>query len=223
MSSQLYYTDKPLQIGVMLESIQFTDIIAIDILGAVSKPYIIATQKFGPLPAILLQQARDMDFHYIASSLTEPAFMTPSLQFKPTVTYDTCTRDLDILIVGGPLPDHRPTAANKFLKEAAEKAGVIMSICTGGMWIADSGILDGKKATANREALALVKALHPQVEWKDERWVVDGKFWTAGGPGCGIDMAVEFIKQRFGKEVVQFALKGLQFGMGNGHGKFYED
>lgn len=221
MISQLSSTTKPLQIGVMLESVQFTDLITIDVLGSISKEYIRASEKFAPLPPIIHEQAREMTFHYISSSL-ELAFMTPSLHVQPTVTYDTCMRDLDILIVGGPLPDHRPAAADKFLKEAVEKTGLIMSICTGGMWLADAGILAGKKATTNREVLPLVMAAHPEVEWKDERWVVDGKFWTAGGAGCGVDMAVEFVRENFGKEVVEFALQGLQFGVGKGQGRFYE-
>jgi transcriptional regulator GlxA family with amidase domain len=223
MTSQISSTTKPLQIGVMLEAIQLSDIIAIDIIGSVSKSYILASEKIAPLPPVLHEQAREMTFHYIASSLTEPAFMTPSLYFKPTVTYDTCPHDLDILIIGGPLPDHRPVAATKFLKETVIKTDVVMTICTGGMWLAHSGVLDGKKATTNRGVLSLAKAAHPEVEWKDERWVVDGKFWTAGGAGCGIDMAVEFVKQNFGKEIVEYVLQGLQFGVGKSKGRFYED
>jgi transcriptional regulator GlxA family with amidase domain len=210
---------KPLQIGVMLEAVQLSDIMGIDILGSCSKAYITASLAFGAIPATFADLAPDITFHYISSSL-EPSFVTPSLRFLPTHTYDSCPRDLDILLVGGPLPDHRPAAADKFLKEAAEKTEVIMSVCTGGMWLADAGVLEGKKATANRGVLEILRKTHPEVEWKDERWVVDGKFWTAGGAGCGVDMVVEYVKQVLDERVVAYALEALQ--LGSGKGRFYE-
>jgi transcriptional regulator GlxA family with amidase domain len=215
---------KTLQVGIMLESVQLSDIVGLDILGSVSKEYLDLTGTYTPISDTLYAQAHPMTFHYIASSLTEPTFMTPSLRFVPTVTYDTCPRDLDILLIGGPLPNHRPASADRFMKEAVEKTEVVMSVCTGGMWLADSGALKGKRATTNREVLSLVKVAHPEVEWKDERWVIDEKFWTAGGAGCGVDMIVEFVKGKFGKEIVEFALKTLQFGVGKVEAsRFYDN
>lgn len=210
-------TLKALQVGVMLESVQLSDIIGMDIIGNISKEYIESMISSFPLPEFLLSQAHPITFHYISSSLSEPPFMTPSLRFVPTVTYETCPRNLDILLIGGPLPSHRPAAADVFLKEAVEQTEVVMSVCTGGIWLAHSGVLNGKKATTNREALQLARHLHPEVEWKDERWVVDGKFWTAGGAGCGVDMIVDYLRSgKFGREIVEFALNGLQFGVGPG-------
>lgn len=206
----------------MLESVQLTDIIGMDIIGTTSKEYLDFAGADFPVPEHLYTQAHPITFHYIATSLSEPAFMTPTLRFMPTVTYETCPRDLDILLIGGPLPSHRPAAADVFLKEAVEKSEVVMSVCTGGMWLAHSGVLNGRNATTNRGALPLAKQVHPEVEWKDERWVVDGKFWTAGGAGCGVDMIVEYLRSgRFGKEIVEFALSSLQFGVGEKASRFY--
>jgi transcriptional regulator GlxA family with amidase domain len=59
------------------------------------------------------------------------------------------------------------------------------------LWLAKSGVLNGKKATTNRVMLDIAKKMFPKVEWLDQRWVVEeGKFegaqlWTAGGAGCG--------------------------------------
>ncbi|KAF9459627.1 class I glutamine amidotransferase-like protein [Collybia nuda] len=215
---------KTLQIGVMLESVQLSDIVGMDILGSISKEYFDFANTSFPIPKHFFALAHPMKFHYIASSLSEPAFMTPSLNFKPTVTYEDCPRDLDILLIGGPLPTHRPAAADVFMKEAVEKTEVIMSVCIGGLWLADAGVLKGKNATTNREALELAKKTHPEVEWKDEKWVVDGKFWTAGGAGCGVDMIVEYMRSgRFDKEMVEYTLKGLQFGVGERASRFYKD
>lgn len=211
---------KNLQIGVMLEAVQLSDIMGIDILGSLSKSYVQASLAFGAIPPSFVDRAHEMTFHYIASTL-DATTVTPSLTFVPTTTYQDCPRDLDILLVGGPLPTHRPTAADRLLKEVAD-SGVttIMSVCTGGMWLADAGVLAGKKATANRGVLEICRQMHPEVEWQDARWVVDGKFWTAGGAGCGVDMVVEYVKGNFDKGLVEYALDGLQ--LGSGKGRFYD-
>ena len=70
---------------------------------------------------------------------------------------------------------------------------VVMTTCTGGMWMANSGVLDGKRATTNRMALRMAGEMHPKVKWEDRRWVIErfeangkkGELWTAGGAQCG--------------------------------------
>ena len=82
----------------------------------------------------------------------------------------------------------------QFFKDVFEKGKegvVVMTTCTGSMWMAHSGVLDGRKATTNRLALGMAKEMYPNVEWVDKRWVVDeiggrkGELWTAGGAACG--------------------------------------
>jgi transcriptional regulator GlxA family with amidase domain len=184
---------KKLRIGVMLEAVQLSDIVGIDILGNLSKEYMSQVKDLPPQYAAFESHAIDMEFFYIATTL-DPAFMTPGLHFVPTVTYDTCPRDLDIVITGGPLLSHRPEQADRFMKEAWPKTRVWMTTCIGGLWLASSGVLDGKKCTTNREVLAGARKMHPEVEWLDQRWVVEekvfegegkGELWTAGGAGAG--------------------------------------
>jgi len=198
----------PLQIGVMMEAIQFADIAGLDILGNLSKDYLNDTLDF--TPPEFHELAVEMVIHYISTDLN-PAPMTPSMRILPTVTYDDCPRDLDILLIGGPLPSHRPPAADKFLKEAIEKTGTILTTCIGSLWLASTGALDGKKATTNRGALELAKVLYPNAEWVDERWVSDGKIWTSGGAGAGIDMIGEFARGKWDRGFVDHQLFSLDF------------
>lgn len=71
------------------------------------------------------------------------------------------------------------------MREAVPRTKTVLTTCIGGLWLASTGLLDGKKATTNRGALEQAKKLYPNVEWLDQRWVVDGKFWTAGGAYAG--------------------------------------
>jgi transcriptional regulator GlxA family with amidase domain len=72
---------------------------------------------------------------------------------------------------------------------------VVLTTCTGAMWLASTGLVDGKKCTTNRGFLSVAKASHPNVDWQDQRWVVDekpyegsegkGELWTSGAAGAG--------------------------------------
>lgn len=129
-----------------------------------------------------------MTFHWISSDLN-PSMTTSGLKLQPTITYDGCPRDLDILLIGGPLPSHRPEAADRFMREAFAKTKVVMTTCVGSWWLASSGVLDGHKCTVNRGALDICKKMYPKTEWLDQRWVVDkkegGELWTGGGADAG--------------------------------------
>ncbi|KAF6812356.1 dj-1 family protein [Colletotrichum musicola] len=177
----------------MLESVQMSDIMGIDLLGNLSLEYYQKVQSFDPEFNQFDGLAPAITFYFIATTL-EPAEMTPGLRFLPNVTYDDCPRDLDLVLIGGPLPSHRPPQADRFMKEAWPKTRVWLTTCIGSPWLASAGVLKGKKATTNREFLEFVKKVHPEVEWLDQRWVVDekeyegegkGELWTAGGAGAG--------------------------------------
>ncbi|KAF2155558.1 class I glutamine amidotransferase-like protein [Myriangium duriaei CBS 260.36] len=174
-----------LQIGIMMETVQASDVVGADILGNLSTKYLSEVSQLGDFSKYE-SHAMDMIFHWIATTL-EPTRMTPNVSVNPTTTYDDCPRDLDILLIGGPLPSHRPEQADRFMREAWEKTKTVMTTCIGGMWLASTGLLDGKKATTNRGVLDVAKKMYPKVEWQDQRWVVDcdGKLWTSGGAGSG--------------------------------------
>lgn len=194
--------ERDLRIAVMCESVQLSDITACDIFGNMQQDLIekiIKDDVSGPM-AQAMSPFKDhtlkITWFYPATTM-DPAFMTPAVRFLPTVTYDDCPRDLDILVIGGPLLDHRPPQADRFMKELWEKTPVVLSTCVGSMWLASSGVMNGLEATTNRMFLDVAKAMHPEVKWKDQRWVVQekpysgsknggkGELWTAGGAGCG--------------------------------------
>ena len=178
----------------MAECVQLMDICCIDLLGNCSKSNNEEAVEFGTEP--LIPVSKPMKFHWISSSL-EPARMTSNIKFKPTITYDECPRDLDILLIGGPMPSHRPAAADKFMKEAYAKTKTVMTTCVGSWWLASSGVLDGQNVTINREALPMVKKLYPKIDWLDQRWVVDskegGELWTSGGAQAGEKTIMTFV------------------------------
>lgn len=183
-------TKKPLRVGVFYEEVQMTDLAGIDLLGNLTPKTLNLVADLNPTFEPFKQRAIPMEFLYISSSL-DLAWMTPDMHVKPTHTYATAPRDLDMLILGGPNPMTVKEESLTFLKEASKQTKVILTTCSGAMWLARSGVLDGKKATTNRVLLESAKKWFPKTEWLDQRWVVEkGEFegaqiWTAGGAGCG--------------------------------------
>lgn len=94
----------------------------------------------------------------------------------------------------------KDTAFLEMLKTLSLKAKYCLSICTGSALLAKCGLLDNKKATSNKMALAWVKSNGENVQWIDvARWVVDGKYYTASGVSAGMDMALGFVCNLFGR------------------------
>lgn len=98
-----------------------------------------------------------------------------------------------------------------FIKSRLPQLKRIFTTCTGGVALASSGVLDGMNATTNHEFLDTAKTMFPAVNWKKEQWVVDGKFWTAGGAFAGMDMFASWALEDFDRDVVSVGFKGLDY------------
>lgn len=92
----------------------------------------------------------------------------------------------------------------EFLKERSLSAEVTMSVCTGSAILAKAGLLNGRRATSNKQFFRLAAGQSDKVKWIAEaRWVEDGPFATSSGVSAGIDMALAVIARLFGPERAQ--------------------
>ncbi len=73
---------------------------------------------------------------------------------------------------------------------------LVASVCTGALLLAHAGVLRGRRATTNRGAYDDLRGFEG-VEVVEARVVDDGDVVTAGGPVCGIDLALALV-ERFG-------------------------
>ncbi len=90
------------------------------------------------------------------------------------------------------------------LRDVAARAEYILTVCTGSGLFANTGLLDGKRATSNKLAFAWAKSQGPNVQWVYKaRWVQDGNVYTSSGVTAGIDMTLAFVADLLGYDVAK--------------------
>lgn len=75
-----------------------------------------------------------------------------------------------------------------------------------------AGLLNGLNATTNHGAVLMAQQMIPKVKWTGEKqWVIDGKFWTAGGAFAGTDMFAHCVMENYGRDVAEAGYTALDF------------
>jgi transcriptional regulator GlxA family with amidase domain len=86
----------------------------------------------------------------------------------------------------------------------------VASVCTGALLLARAGILDGRRATTNPQALGDLRAAGT-IEVLEARVVDDGDILTAGAPACGLDLALHVLERVGGPGLAEAAARELQY------------
>jgi putative intracellular protease/amidase len=117
--------------------------------------------------------------------------------------FDDCP-PLDLLLLPGgmgTLAQLEDAAMLDFLRERAGKALATMSVCSGSAILAKAGLLDGHRATSNKQYFSLATHQSDKVDWVEAaRWVDAGAFVTSSGVSAGMDMALAVIERLYGSE-----------------------
>jgi transcriptional regulator GlxA family with amidase domain len=125
-----------------------------------------------------------------------------------------------LMVLGGPgwqkaARDHEIL---EFVRAFHKRGGVVASVCTGGMIVAGSGLLDGHRATTKREIvpgeqrpLDLLVQCHRDVQVIEARVVDTGSVLTGGGVCLGIDMTLYLLQRFFGDAVATETARILEY------------
>lgn len=108
-----------------------------------------------------------------------------------------------ILLPGGvgTLAELKNEAMLEFLRQRSATARITMSVCSGSAILAKAGLLDGRRATCNKQFFRLLTSESEKVTWVEQaRWVEDRNLVTSSGVSAGIDMALAVIARLYGKE-----------------------
>ena len=126
----------------------------------------------------------------------------------------------DVLIItGGPGWDResKDAATIDFVRGFSKDASVA-AVCTGGMILAATGLLDGRPATtkkevtgAERSPLEILAERHPAVKALDARLVDCGPVLTGGGVTLCIDMTLHLLARFCGEEAARETARILEY------------
>src|ERR1700744_2691641 len=112
-----------------------------------------------------------------------------------------------VIVTGGPGGAvQAETAATLDYVRSVHGSGRIASVCTGGMILAASGILDGGPATTKREVVApeespgeVMRDTYPQIDVREAMLVDRGTIVTGGGVSLCIDTTLHLIAAMLGQ------------------------
>ena len=121
-----------------------------------------------------------------------------------TQPYDT------IMITGKGLSEEEGSAVVDWVRRAAPQARRVVSVCSGALLLAESGLLEGRRATTHWSMLERLQVCFPQVKVeKGPLYVQDGNIWTSGGVSSGFDLTLALVEDDYGYSLAREVAQNL--------------
>jgi transcriptional regulator GlxA family with amidase domain len=99
-----------------------------------------------------------------------------------------------------------------WVRAAAARAELVLSVCTGALVLGTAGLLDGLDVTTHRGALDLLRQVAPGARIRDgERFLDNGRVVVAAGVSAGIDMSLHVVERLLGTEVAEEAAAYMEY------------
>jgi putative intracellular protease/amidase len=176
---------------------------------------ILIYERFTALDAVgpyeVLSRLPGAQVTFVAEHATPTRTDTGRLALLADATLDDLEHPEIVVVPGGPgqtaLMEDGPVHA--WLRAADATSTWTASVCTGSLILGAAGLLAGKRATSNWQALDELRELG--VEVLPERVVFDGKYATSAGVTAGLDMALSLAARIAGEQVAQAIQLGLEY------------
>jgi len=102
------------------------------------------------------------------------------------------------------------------------RGAYIAGVCSGVAFLAECGILDGKRATTHWGVAEILRQRYPKVRWQPEQFVTeDGRLFCSGGVYASIDLSLYLVEKFCGHEVALQCAKSLLLSMARGRQSGY--
>lgn len=107
-----------------------------------------------------------------------------------------------LLVPGGRYRGDFEPRLTDWLRAYGGGAQRLVSVCTGGLLLAEAGLLDGRRATTHWYACEQMARDYPRVTVEpDPIYVRDGPVATSAGVTAGIDLALALVEEDHGREL----------------------
>jgi len=121
---------------------------------------------------------------------------------------------IDVLVI--PSAEHnmdsdlQNTELRDWIRETSKSAQYVVTLCDGAFMLANTGLLDGRKATTFPSDVAQFRKMFPNVNTLEGySFVHDGKFLTSQGGAKSYDVAMYLVDLIYGEKVAAGVGRGL--------------
>jgi len=161
----------------------------------------------GPLEVFSIATAMDPRADYSVDVVTidgAPARGTSGLPIVPHRRAAAVRGPLDTLLVAGGIGSRAASsdaALLRWVRSAAARSTRVASVCTGAFVLASAGLLDGRRVTTHWRACDELQRAYPNLTVDaDPIFVRDGNIATSAGVTAGMDLALAFVEEDFGRD-----------------------
>jgi len=150
---------------------------------------------------------------YTVAERSESVVSQGFLRVIPEYTITNCPRP-DIIVVpgGGAAGVLQSPSMVTWLLDVAQTAEIVLSVCTGSLVLANTGLLDGLEATTWYGAVARLRQAAPNtIVHENRRYVDNGKIVTSAGVSAGIDAALHIVWRLCGPEVAAETARYMEY------------
>lgn len=135
------------------------------------------------------------------------------LEVKVDSSFDDVS-SLDILVIPGGAGETfmqtQDTTTLNWIRKIDKTTKYTASVCTGSWILGATGLLKGKNASSNWYRAEEVMKMYG-ANYKEGRWVQDGKYWTSAGVSAGIDMSLAIIDDLLGRKYTEAVMLDLEY------------
>ncbi len=115
-----------------------------------------------------------------------------------------------VVIPSWPVLKNAETQILEAIRAFYQKGGRVLSFCSGGFLVAQTGLLDGKSAITHWRYADQFKQRFPKINYVDDvLYLYDGRLGCSAGSSAAIDLGIEVIRQDFGYQVANQVARRL--------------
>ncbi len=119
--------------------------------------------------------------------------------------FDEAGDEIDTLLIAGGrgMELHRRNPGLlRWIRREAGRVRRLASVCTGSFFLAEAGLLSGRRATTHWASCEKLAREFPDVRVEpDTIFVREGAIWTSAGVTAGMDLALALVEEDYGREI----------------------
>lgn len=154
----------------------------------------------------------------MASIDGEPVESAYGLRIAPDhAIADAGPADLVLVSASGPVPDEwmsRHAALLPWLANRYRSGTLMAGVCSGVAFLAEAGLLDGRRATTHWGVADTFRARYPDVEWRTDLLITeDSGLYCGGGVNAATDLSLYLVERLCGHRVAVECSRALLLDM----------